>query len=63
MHCDLPAPGHRSAAEAQKHGPLVRFDSAAFERFDRKMDHSLGRLVARWLHAAAPNANRGVKLR
>jgi hypothetical protein len=41
----------------------VRFESAAFARFDRKMDRALGRLVGRWLHAAAPNANRGVKLR
>ncbi len=37
---------------------LVLLESAAFQQFDEWMDLELARLVERWIHTAAPNANR-----
>jgi hypothetical protein len=38
----------------------VRVELPAYLRFGRRMDSQLRRLVARWLHAAAPDA-RGLR--
>ncbi len=38
--------------------PLVRTESATFQHFDEWMDLELAQLVQRWIHTAAPNANR-----
>jgi hypothetical protein len=38
----------------------VRVESAAYLRFGRRIDSQLRRLVARWIHAAAPEA-RGMR--
>ena len=37
---------------------LAVVESASYQVFDQWMDVELERLVARWIHAAAPNANR-----
>jgi hypothetical protein len=37
---------------------LVVAESKSFVAFDAWMDDQLARLVAQWIHAAAPNANR-----
>jgi hypothetical protein len=37
---------------------LVRTESASFQQFDEWMDAELEQLVQRWIHTAAPNANR-----
>jgi hypothetical protein len=37
---------------------LVAAESKSFVAFDEWMDDQLGRLVAQWIHTAAPNANR-----
>ena len=37
---------------------LVVAESKSFAAFDEWMDVQLGRLVAQWIHTAAPNANR-----
>jgi hypothetical protein len=38
----------------------VRVELSAYLRFGRRMDSQLRRLVAKWMHAAAPGA-RGVR--
>lgn len=42
---------------------LVDVGSPAYEEFNRSMDEALTRLVARWEHAAAPAARRGISPR
>ena len=42
---------------------LVVLESESFTQFDQWMDADLERLVARWIHTAAPNANRVALLR
>lgn len=42
---------------------LVVLDSESYVQFESWMDGELDRLVARWIHAAAPNANRPSLLR
>lgn len=37
---------------------LVALESRSFQDFELWMDAELERLVARWIHAAAPNAGR-----
>jgi hypothetical protein len=37
---------------------LAVAESKSFVAFDEWMDDQLGRLVAQWIHTAAPNANR-----
>lgn len=36
----------------------LRVHLKRFKRFDRRMDRQLRKLIARWQHAAAPNAQR-----
>jgi hypothetical protein len=42
---------------------LVVLDSEPYVQFEAWMDGELERLVARWIHAAAPNSNRPNLLR
>ena len=35
----------------------VRVRLRRFVRFNRRMDHQLSKLVARWIHTAAPGAS------
>ncbi len=37
---------------------LVVVESQSFAAFDRAMDDQLAKLVAKWIHTAAPNASR-----
>lgn len=37
---------------------MIVTESAPYQEFDQWMDRALERLVARWIHAAAPNAFR-----
>ncbi len=46
-----PAPRDEDAA-------LVALESASFQVFEQWMDGELDRLIAQWIHAAAPNAQR-----
>jgi hypothetical protein len=59
MYCDLPAPGHNpSLNDRRQTTQLDLFETPAYARFDGRMDEALDRLVARWMHAAAPGACR-----
>ena len=37
---------------------MVVAETESFQEFDQRMTEELDRLVARWAHAAAPNAQR-----
>ena len=56
---------HNSARrEVHDHGDVaVRVAAPAYRRFNRWMDGELEALVARWVHAAAPNASRTINFR
>jgi hypothetical protein len=43
---------------SQDETTLVVEQSQSFAAFEQWMDEQLEHLVARWIHAAAPNANR-----
>jgi hypothetical protein len=45
-------------SEDQEQTALVVEESKSFVDFDHAMDEQLERLVAQWIHAAAPNASR-----
>jgi hypothetical protein len=47
-----------SSVSRQTDATLVVAESKSFVAFDEWMDVQLGRLVAQWIHTAAPNANR-----
>ena len=47
-----------SPAVRKPDATLVAEQLKSFADFDRWMDNQLESLVARWLHTAAPNANR-----
>ena len=45
-------------SQDQEQTALVVEESKSFAEFDHAMDEQLERLVARWIHTAAPNASR-----
>jgi hypothetical protein len=47
---------------AQVEPTMVLVESKPFVDFDQWMDEQLDELVARWLHAAAPNAARASRV-
>ena len=51
---------NRSPLDNEESG-LEWTESASFQEFDKWMDVELGLLVQRWIHTAAPNANRIVR--
>ena len=53
VHDFSPSPTTRKADAAR----ILR-ELKSFAAFDRWMDEQLDRLVAQWIHTAAPNANR-----
>ena len=46
------------SSQDQGHTALIVEESKSFAEFDQAMDEQLERLVARWIHTAAPNASR-----
>ena len=48
----------RSSSERDNAFDELTLTSASFVEFDQWMDMELARLVQRWIHTAAPNANR-----
>ena len=46
------------SSQEQAQTALVVEESKSFAEFDHAMDEQLERLVARWIHTAAPNASR-----
>jgi hypothetical protein len=46
------------SASPQEQTALVVEESKSFAEFDHAMDEQLERLVALWIHTAAPNASR-----
>ena len=46
------------SASHQEDTTLVVAESKSFAAFEQSMDEQLARLVALWIHTAAPNANR-----
>lgn len=57
MNQDYTAGGLSSEHEDPE-GLFVEGGTESFTEFDLWMDNQLEGLVARWIHAAAPNANR-----
>ena len=53
VHDFLPSPPSRKRDAAQ-----IAQEFRSFAAFDRWMDDQLDRLVAKWMHAAAPSASR-----
>ena len=53
VHDFLPKPPSRKPDATQ-----IAEQLKSFAAFDQWMDEQLDRLVARWIHAAAPNAGR-----
>ena len=49
-------PASFDAGEHAAFGAVL--ESAIFEQFDLEMDEALQKLVGRWVHLAAPNADR-----
>ena len=49
-------PASFDAGEHAAFGTML--ESAVFEQFDLEMDEALQKLVSRWVHLAAPNADR-----
>jgi len=49
---------NRFPSDNENEAAMVGTESASFQKFDEWMDAELDRLVARWIHTAAPNANR-----
>jgi hypothetical protein len=45
-------------SQDQEQTALVVEESKSFAEFDHAMDEQLERLVAQWIHTAAPNASR-----
>lgn len=52
-----------TAGRTETRETLVLEESKSFVAFELWMDEQLEQLVARWIHAAAPNANRPRKSR
>jgi hypothetical protein len=50
--------GHRSAAIETEVAQLTAAEEQALAEFGHWLDGELDRLVARWIHLAAPNASR-----
>ncbi|MEX0677664.1 MAG: hypothetical protein WD063_11350 [Pirellulales bacterium] len=57
MHDFLPSPPSRKRDPAQ-----IAKEFRSFAAFDRWMDDELERLVAQWMHTAAPNASRSWRI-
>ena len=53
VHDFRPSPASRKRDAAR-----ILKEMKSFAAFDRWMDDELDRLVAQWIHASAPNANR-----
>ena len=53
IHDFIPSPASRKQDAAR-----ILQELQSFAAFDRWMDEQLDKLVAQWIHAAAPNANR-----
>lgn len=53
VHDFRPSPASRKRDAAR-----ILKEMKSFRAFDRWMDDQLDRLVAQWIHAAVPNANR-----
>jgi hypothetical protein len=51
--------GHRSSAIETEVAQLTAAEEQALAEFGHWLDGELDRLVARWIHLAAPNASRG----
>jgi hypothetical protein len=49
---------NRFPSDSENESAMVATESASFQKFDEWMDGELEILVARWIHTAAPNANR-----
>ena len=47
-----------ASLESRDRDTLVVAESKSFVAFDQWMDEQLVNLVAKWIHTAAPNANR-----
>jgi hypothetical protein len=47
-----------ASPQEQEQTALVVEESKSFAEFDHAMDEQLERLVALWIHTAAPNASR-----
>jgi len=59
MTASLPSHAPVALASEDAQGP-VRVSESSFEKFERDLDRRLAGLVARWAHAAAPQAARNV---
>lgn len=57
-HEFLPTPASENPASASKDADQIQKNLESFATFDRWMDEQLDELVARWIHTAAPNAER-----
>ena len=57
-HEFLPTPATENPASAKKDTDQIQRNLESFVTFDRWMDEQLDELVARWIHTAAPNAER-----
>lgn len=55
--------GERFPPEPRQEDVVLARETASFQEFDQWMDVELERLVARWIHTAAPNAHRMSLLR
>jgi len=57
-HEFLPSPASENPAADSKCADQIQKNLESFATFDRWMDEQLDELVARWIHTAAPNAER-----